>query len=111
MERRKERLVMGHKIKLLPIAHMDLRKAKKWYHEKSETLAQEFKAEVNKEIDYIGEYPEHYQRKYKELRQSLVTRFPYAIFYLVEEEQKQIVVFGILHTSRNPEIARKRTGK
>ncbi|MDP2058224.1 MAG: type II toxin-antitoxin system RelE/ParE family toxin [Flavobacteriaceae bacterium] len=72
----------------------DLQKAKKWYQEKSETLAQEFKTEVNKEIDYIGEYPEHYQRKYKELRQSLVTRFPYAIFYLVEEEQKRIVVLA-----------------
>lgn len=102
---------MSYKIKLLPIVHTDLRKAKKWYHEKSETLAQEFKTEVNKEIDYIGEYPEHYQRKYKELRQSLVTRFPYAIFYLVEEEQKRIVVFGVLHTSRNPEIVRRRIKK
>jgi len=99
---------MGYQITLLPVAQSDLQKAKKWYHEKSEALAQEFKAEVNKEIDYIGEFPEHYQVKYKELRQSLVTRFPFAIFYLVEEEKKRIVVFGVLHTSRNPEIVRKR---
>lgn len=58
---------MGYKIKLLPIVHSDLRKAKKWYHDKSETLAKGFKIEVDKEIDYIGENPEHYQRKYKEL--------------------------------------------
>ncbi len=64
--------------------------------------------EVNKEIEYIGNFPEHYQRKYKEFRQSLVTRFPYAIFYLIEEEQKRVVIFGVLHTSRNPEIVRKR---
>jgi plasmid stabilization system protein ParE len=102
---------MSYKIKLLPIVHTDLRKAKKWYYDKNETLAKEFKTEVNKEIDYIGEYPEHYQQKYKELRQSLVTRFPYAIFYLVEEEQKRIIVFGILHTSRDPEIVRERIKK
>ena len=102
---------MSQKVKLLPIVHTDLRKAKKWYHDKNETLAEEFKIEVNKEIDYIGEHPEHYQRKYKELRQSLVTRFPYAIFYLVEEEQKRIVIFGVLHTSRDPEIVRKRISK
>ena len=102
---------MSYKIKLLPIVHTDLRKAKKWYHDKNPTLAEEFKIEVNKEIDYIGEYPEHYQRKYKELRQSLVTRFPYAIFYLVEEEQKRIIVFGVLHTRRNPKIVRKRIKK
>jgi hypothetical protein len=47
-------LVISYKIKLLPIVHTDLQKAKKWYREKSETLAQEFKTEVNKEIDYIG---------------------------------------------------------
>lgn len=102
---------MSYEIKLLPIVHTDLRKAKEWYHQKSETLTKEFKTEVNKEIDYIGEYPEHYQLKYKELRQSLVTRFPYAIFYLVEEEQKRIIVIGVLHTRRNPEIIRKRMKK
>jgi len=102
---------MGFKIKLLPIVHTDLRNAKKWYQEKSEKLAQEFKVAINKEIDYIGEYPEHYQQKYKNLRQSLITRFPYVIFYLVEEEQKQVVVFGILHSRRNPEIVQKRITK
>ena len=99
---------MSYKIKLLPIALKDLKEAKKWYADKNEKLAIEFKHEVNKEIDYIKQYAEHYQLRYKELRQSLVTRFPYAIFYLVEEEQKRIVFFGVLHTSRNPEIARKR---
>ena len=102
---------MVYKIKLLPIVQTDLGKAKKWYREKSEILAEEFKTEVNKEIDYIGKHPEHYQRKHKELRQSLVTRFPYVIFYLVEEEQKRIIIFGVLHTSRNPEIVRKRANK
>lgn len=102
---------MSYNIKLLPIVHTDLRKAKKWYHDKNETLSKEFKIEVNKEIDYIGEYPDHYQLKYKELRQSLVARFPYAVFYLVEEEQKRIIIFGVLHTSRDPEIVRKRISK
>lgn len=102
---------MRYKIKLLPIVHVDLQNAKKWYHAKNPLLAEEFKAEVNKEIDYIGEYPEHYQRKHNELRQSLITRFPYAIFYLVDEEQKTIIVFGVLHTHRNPEIVKKRISK
>ena len=102
---------MAYKVELLPIVHEDLRKAKKWYQDKSEALAEEFKAEVNKEIDYIGAYPEHYQLRYKELRQSLVTRFPYVIFYLVEEEQKRIVIFGVLHTSRSPGRVRNRRRK
>ena len=99
---------MAYNVKLLPIVHTDLKNAKKWYQEKNELLAKEFKAEVDNEIDYIGKYPHHYQRKYKELRQSLVSRFPYAIFYLIEESQKRIIIFGLLHTSRDPEIVRKR---
>lgn len=99
---------MSYKVKLLPIVLKDLQKAKEWYSNQNEILAQDFKESVEKEIDYIGKYPEHYQLKYKNLRQSLVTRFPYAIFYTVEDKQKLIVIFGVLHTSRNPEIARKR---
>jgi|SRR5690606_4527387 len=99
---------MAYKIRLLSMVYTDLKKAKKWYLKKDVALAEEFKLEVNKEIDYIGKHPHHYQRKYKELRQSLVARFPYAVFYLVEEEQKQIIVFGVLDTSRNPDIVKKR---
>jgi toxin ParE1/3/4 len=99
---------MPYTVKLLPIVHNDLRQAKKWYNEQRQALGDEFKEEVNKEIDYIGQHPEHYQCKYKELRQSLVKRFPYAIFYLVEKKKKRVIVFGLLHTRRNPEIIRKR---
>ncbi len=99
---------MSYRVKLLPIVYKDLQKAKKWYQDKSEELAEDFKSSVNSEINYISQYPQHYQRKYKELRQSLVTRFPYAIFYKIEEAKKQVIVFGVLHTSRNPEVARKR---
>ena len=71
---------MSYSVKLLPIAYKELQQAKKWYNEKRENLGEEFMRAVIAEIDYIKDYPEHYQRKYKELRQSLVTRFPYAIF-------------------------------
>lgn len=99
---------MAYKIRLLPEVRQDLQVAKKWYNGQKPDLGEEFKSEVNKEIDHIGEFPEHYQRKYKDLRQSLVNRFPYAIFYLIEEEKKLVVIFGVLHTSRDPDTVRKR---
>lgn len=99
---------MSYKIKILPIAFKDLQESKKWYLEKSELLAEEFKAEISKEIEYVSEYPNHYQIKHKELCQYLVTRFPFSIFYFVNENPNQIVIFGIFHTSRNPKIVRNR---
>jgi|SRR5690606_9783454 len=95
-------------VKILPIALKDLKSAKKWYNQQRENLGEEFKIEVNKEIDYISEFPENYQIQFKEIRQALVTRFPYAIFYFIDGNQNQIVIIGVLHTKRNPEILRKR---
>lgn len=97
-----------YKVKLLPITRADLQKAKKWYNQQRSELGEEFKQEVNKEIDYIGTYPLHYQTKYKEIRVSYTTRFPYGIFYFIEEDKKQIVIIGVLHTKRNPSIIQRR---
>ncbi|WP_010178995.1 type II toxin-antitoxin system RelE/ParE family toxin [Aquimarina agarilytica] len=102
---------MSYNVKLLSFVYSDLKEAKEWYYNKNQNLAKDFKKEVNKEIDYISKHPENYQKKYKELRQSLVPRFPYAIFYQVEESKKQIILFAVLHTRRNPEIARNRMKK
>ena len=100
-----------YKTKLLPVTRTDLQKAKKWYNEQRTELGEEFKQEVNREINYIGKYPFHYQIKYKEIRASYVTRFPYGIFYFIEEDKRQIVIIGVLHTKRNPNIIQKRIKK
>lgn len=87
---------MKYKLKLLPIVYQDLRKTKKWYLGINKTLGEDFKLKVNEELDYIEKYPKHYQKRYKELRQSIVARFPYTIYYLIEEELKIVVVIGVL---------------
>jgi plasmid stabilization system protein ParE len=95
-------------VKVLPVALQDLKSAKSWYNKQRENLGKEFKSEVNREIEYISEFPEHYQIQFGEIRQSLVSRFPYAIFYFIDEDFNQIVIIGVLHTKRNPQIAKKR---
>lgn len=91
---------MAYSVKLLPVVRKDLETAKRWYNLKKNNLGDEFREEVKKEIDF----PKHYQVKYKDLHQSVVQRFPYSIFYMIEESRKRVVIFGILHTSRNSEI-------
>lgn len=87
---------MEYKLKLLPIVYQDIRKVKKWYLEINTALGDDFKLKVNEELDYIKRYPKHYQKKYKELRQAMVARFPYTVYYLIEEELKIVVVIGVL---------------
>ena len=72
-------MVTKYKLKLLPAVYQDLGKAKKWYLGINTELGEDFKVKVNEEFDYIKQYPNHYQKKYKELRQAIVARFPYTI--------------------------------
>lgn len=58
---------MSYTIRLLPVVRQDLQGAKKWYNDQKAHLGEGFKLQVNKEIDYIEEFPEHYQRRNKEL--------------------------------------------
>lgn len=99
---------MAYSLKLLPVAKRDLLKAREWHGKKRSGLGEEFKQILDVAIDYVGENPHHCQRRYKELRLSLVKRFSYAIFYLIDEDRNIVIIFGVLHTIRNPEIARRR---
>ena len=99
---------MKYKLKLLPIVYQDLRKAKEWYNIKNIKLGTDFKLKVNEEFEYIRQYPKHYQKRYEELRQAIVTRFPYSIYYLIEEDLKQIVVLGVLAHKQSFEEIKKR---
>lgn len=99
---------MKYKLKLLPIVYQDLRKAKKWYLEINTALGEEFKLKVNKELDYIKKNPKHYQKKYKQLRQAIVARFPYTVYYLIEEELKIVVVIGVLAQKQSFDRIKKR---
>ena len=42
------------------------------------------------------------------MRNALVNKFPYQVHYRVEEARKLIVVFGVTHTSRNPQVWKSR---
>ena len=99
---------MKYKLKLLPIVYQDLRKAKKWYLGINTILGEDFKLKVNEEFDYIKQYPKHYQKKHKELRQAIVERFPYTIYYLIEEELKMVVVVGVLAQKQSFDRIKKR---
>ncbi len=100
-----------YKLKLLPVVYQDLIKARKWYLEINKSLGEDFKLKVNEEFDYIRKYPAHYQKRYKEIRQAIVDRFPYTIYYFIEEELKLIVVIGVLAQKQNFDRIKKRLEK
>jgi plasmid stabilization system protein ParE len=80
-------------------AKHDLRNSAKWYERQLTGLGREFVAEVEAVLDRISESPLLYQPVYRDVRRALTRRFPYGVFYRIDQDD--IVVFAILHLHRD----------
>lgn len=89
-----------------PLAELDATKAVNWYNNKKVGLGEEFLLVLDAVIHAIERNPKQYQIVYKNIRRAFIQRFPYGIFFVVEENV--IYVLAIQHTSRNPKIWKNR---
>ena len=89
---------------LSPDAELDLKETIDWYEEQRIGLGQDFLVHIDSAFYKLKNHPRLYAVVYKNVRTVLMKKYPYCIFYIVEEEQKSIQIFAILHTKRNPEI-------
>ena len=95
-----------YKLILKPFAEEDAAKAAVWYNDKSDGLGNEFLLALDAKINAIQRNPNHFQVVYKNIRRALANRFPYGIFFIVENDT--FYILAILHTSRNPKIWKDR---
>jgi plasmid stabilization system protein ParE len=87
-------------------AAADVESAKEWYGLKREGLDDEFLAEVERVLALVAERPTAFPLVRPLVRRSLVRRFPYAVYYRVDEGF--IDVIACLHTRRSPSTWRSR---
>lgn len=83
-----------------PEAEEDLAEARQWYETRREGLGDEFLEQVDVAFDRIQRMPLVPAVKYKDTRRVLLKRFPYAVFYHVDDDQ--ITIIAVYHTSRDP---------
>jgi len=88
------------------VAKDELQKAFYWYEEREPGLGSEFLRSIEGTMQLIRRHPKMFPIIHKNIRQAVVRRFPYSIFYLIEA--KKIVILAIFHTSRNPSIWQQR---
>lgn len=88
-----------------PSAEKDALEAANWYNEKVVGLGNEFLMALDAKINAIQRSPNHFQKEHKNIRRALIERFPYGIFFIVEE--LTIYILAIQHTSRYPGIWKK----
>lgn len=76
------------------------------YALESETLRDEFDAELKREIALIEQFPEAAPVVGRAVRRKVLRRFPYSLFYVIESDRLRVL--AVAHHSRDPEYWRGR---
>ena len=83
-------------------AQSDLAGTFDWYEEQRSGLGEELLSAVQSTSKSIGRYPEMFASVRGAVRRAMISKFPFAMFYLVEP--KRVVVLRVLHTARDPNL-------
>jgi toxin ParE1/3/4 len=94
-------------VRLREEADRDLAAAASWYEQQREGLGHEFLDEALSAFQLVSEQPLTYPVVHRNTRRALMTRFPFGIYFRVE--QSQIVVVAVVHGSRHPRRWQGRT--
>ena len=91
---------MIRELMIRPEAEAELAEAFIWYENRLPGLGAEFLLCVDAVLSAILRNPEMYPVILKDARRALVRRFPYAIFFVVEETR--VAVLAVFHAKRDP---------
>jgi plasmid stabilization system protein ParE len=83
-----------------PLAEDDLEEAKAWYNRQRDGLGDEFLECVDEAVGQIRQFPLASAKAFEGLRRKLVRRFPYGIFFRIDDDQ--ITVVAVYHCKRDP---------
>lgn len=92
---------------LLPRAEAELFDAALWYENEREGLGQAFEEDFDRLVSRMRRAPQQFPEIEPQVRRALLHRFPYAVFFIIEEEA--VVALAILHQRRSPDSWRGRT--
>jgi toxin ParE1/3/4 len=84
----------------MPEADADLQEARRWYADVRPELGERFALAVETTVNAIAENAMQFPVIYRERRRAGVRRFPYGIFFEVQEHR--IVVMACFHGKRDP---------
>jgi plasmid stabilization system protein ParE len=90
---------MKYKVVIRHEAAREIQEAFDWYEEQSEGLGAEFLRAADACLAGARRNPEAYQVVHRHVRRALLRKFPYALFYILEDET--IIVIACFHIKRS----------
>ncbi|HBE40725.1 MAG TPA: hypothetical protein DDW27_05895 [Bacteroidales bacterium] len=82
-------------------AFIDIQEGISWYDSRQEGLGIRFLEAIEQEYKTISLNP-HFQIRYDELRCLPMKSFPYMIHFIIDDVLRQVVILGVINTSKNP---------
>ena len=90
----------------LPEADAELQEARTWYDDIRPELGERFARAVENTVEAIAEHPFQFPVIYRERRRAGVWRFPYGIFFEIQEHR--ILIIACFHGRRKPKRWQRR---
>jgi len=91
---------------LSPDAKVDISSAIEWYHRVDPDLASRFEKATFATLRQIRQFPYRFQIINGAIRQALLKRFPYAIYYFLGSNKATVT--AVLHQRRSDTVWRTR---
>ncbi|KOP36707.1 type II toxin-antitoxin system RelE/ParE family toxin [Flavobacterium sp. WLB] len=84
-----------------PRALIDIQDAIDYYESKQSGLGEYFYQVIDEHLDKLSKNP-FFEIRYKDYRGLPTKKFPFIIFYFIDENVKTVYVMSVFNTSLNP---------
>jgi plasmid stabilization system protein ParE len=91
---------MNRPVILTRLARAEFDEAADWYESRKRGLGPAFTTAVREVLVSLGSRPESHPIVRDDVREALVSRYPYAVYYRLSPDR--VTVLAIFHTSRDP---------
>jgi len=95
---------VNYKIKIDKDALLDIQEIINWYNSELQGLGARFQKQTVLQINALKKNPFIHAIRYDDIRCIVIKRFPFMIHYAVNDKEKTVAIFAVIHTSRNPKI-------
>jgi hypothetical protein len=99
---------MKYNVSILSDAEQDINDAFVWYEMQQIGLGSSFFKTLDHSVLFISNNPLVCRVVYKNVRRFVIKKFPFGIYYKVNNAKKEIQIIGVFHFKRSSKSLRKR---
>jgi len=99
---------MIYKLRISDEALDDIDEALLWYEFRKQDLGEEFFKYLKAGFKNIQDFPLSYEKIFDNVRRCAFKKFPFSIFYRLNDITFEILVFAVFHNSRDPNVWKER---